>query len=89
MSVLLLIHKCITSMGQTGSRCVREFDTQATLAVKLGCNKPVILSFVSPYCGLCRSLERDLCEVRNVVHHCRLNVFACCYWYRIVALDFG
>jgi hypothetical protein len=54
----------ITIMGQAGSRCERKFDTKETLALKLGCKNPVILSFVSPHCGLCRSLERDLCEVR-------------------------
>ena len=66
-------------MGQAGSRCEKEFDTKATLAVKLGCKKPVILSFVSPYCGLCRSLESDLCEVRAMTCMAVTGSICCCW----------
>jgi len=88
-------------MGQAGSSCKREsFDTKATLAVKLGYQKPIILSFISPYCGLCRSLERDLCEV-GAIHELNriessrnawrnyLVVFYCCtHSYSSVVVNF-
>lgn len=43
-------------------RCQR-YDTERDVAVKLSQKKYVLMSFLSPSCGLCASLERELDKV--------------------------
>lgn len=43
----------------------RQYDSQEHLAAKLAEGRPTVLAFLSPSCGLCRSLEPQLTQVSN------------------------
>ena len=56
-----------------GSSQSREYDTTRTAAAKiLARDRPVLLAFLSPHCGLCNSLAPDLDQVRSWMMHIAL-----------------
>lgn len=48
-------------MGNTSSS--QLYDTQSDLAKKLAQKRPVLIAFLQPSCGLCKSLEPHLAQV--------------------------
>jgi thiol-disulfide isomerase/thioredoxin len=48
-------------MGNASSS--QSYDTQPDLAKKLAQSQPIVIAFLQPSCGLCRSLEPQLAQV--------------------------
>ncbi|KAL4518379.1 hypothetical protein Ndes2526A_g01187 [Nannochloris sp. 'desiccata'] len=47
-------------MGNTSSS--QSYDTQSNLAKKLAQKRPLLIAFLQPSCGLCKSLEPQLAQ---------------------------